>query len=208
MKNASPIDQIRSYVRIPVKGIASGLNKISGGRITPNTITFLSLLGHVPVAYLIVRGDLSMAALFLVVFGLMDTLDGELARLQKRASNKGMFLDSVTDRAKEVLLYISAGFFFVRHDDPYAAVWAIAACGIAVTVSYINAWGEVATADLPKNHTRNKTYRNGIMTYDVRMFVIVTGLLTSMLDVAVATIAVLSVFTALQRFANVYRRLA
>lgn len=208
MKNTSPLDQIRSFVRVPVKAIAQGLNKISGGRITPNTITFLSLLGHVPVAYLIVRGELRMAALFLVVFGLMDTLDGELARLQKRASNKGMFLDSVTDRAKEVLLYISAGLFFVREDDPYVAVWAIAACGIAVTVSYLNAWGEVATADQPKTHTRNKTYRNGIMTYDVRMFVIVIGLLANMLDAAVVTIAVLSVFTALQRFINVYRRLA
>lgn len=208
MKNISTLDQIRSFVRSIVKGIARGLHTISGGRITPNAITFLSLLGHVPVAYLIVGGRLRLAALFLIVFGLMDTLDGELARLQKRASNKGMFLDSVTDRVKEVMLYVSAGLYFVRDDYPLAAVWAIAACGIAVTVSYLNAWGEVVTADLPKKADRNKTYRNGIMSYDVRIFVLVIGLAAHMLDAAVVTIAVLSVFTVLQRFANVYRRLA
>ncbi len=189
--------------------LARGLDKVSGGRITPNSITYTSLLGHVPIAYLIATGEFFWAGGLLIIFGLMDTLDGEVARLQNRASSRGMFLDSVTDRVKEVMLYIGVGFYFVSELDPYYAVWAIAACGIAVIVSYLNAWGEVVTADLPKEtHAKNKAFRTGFMTYDVRIFFIVLGLFTGWLDVAVITVAVLSAITALQRFNNVYKRLS
>jgi CDP-diacylglycerol--glycerol-3-phosphate 3-phosphatidyltransferase len=209
MKSSSPIDQIRSSVRKMLGALARGLDKVSGGRITPNSITYTSLLGHVPIAYLIATGEFFWAGGLLIIFGLMDTLDGEVARLQNRASSRGMFLDSVTDRVKEVMLYIGVGFYFVSELDPYYAVWAIAACGIAVIVSYLNAWGEVVTADLPKEtHAKNKAFRTGFMTYDVRIFFIVLGLFTGWLDVAVITVAVLSAITALQRFNNVYKRLS
>jgi len=188
--------------------IARFLDSVSGGRITPNAVTYTSLLAHLPIMWLIANGQFVLAAVLLVFFGLFDTLDGELARLQKRASNKGMFLDSVTDRVKEVFLYIGAAAYFVTSAEPIIAVWAVAACGIAVIVSYLNAWGEVVTADLPKEtHTKNKAFRNGIMSYDIRIFTIVLGLAIGILDIALITIAVLSAVTALQRFSNVYRRL-
>ena len=208
MKSTSVLDSIREAVRTVFRGIAKLLNRISGGRITPNSVTYTSLLGHIGIAYLIATNQLVIAGVLLVMFGLMDTLDGELARLQNRASNKGMFLDSVTDRIKEVMVYIGIAWYFVTQLDPYYAVWAVAACGVAVTVSYLNAWGEVVTADLPKSHTKNKAFRNGFMTYDVRIFFIVLGLVTGYLDVAVIAVAVLSCVTALQRFMNVYRRLS
>lgn len=208
MKSASPLDTLRSSVRAGLRQVARLLDKLSGGHITPNSITYTSLIGHIPVVYLIATGEFIAAAVLLVVFGLMDTLDGELARLQHRASNKGMFLDSVTDRIKEVMLYIGLGWYFVAQHDPYYAVWAIAACGIAVIVSYLNAWGEVVTAGLPsEKHTTNKAFRNGFMSYDVRIFFIVLGLLVGLPDVAVIAIAVLSSTTVIQRFRNVYRRL-
>lgn len=208
MKKRSPIDAIRAFVRSILASVARGLNRISSGRITPNSVTYTSLIGHILIAYLIATGSFVWAAGLLIVFGLMDTLDGELARLQNKASNRGMFLDSVTDRVKEVFIYIGIGWYFVSQLDPYYAVWAIAACGIAVIVSYLNAWGEVVTADLPKEkHVKNKAFRTGFMTYDVRIFFLVVGLFTGYIDIAVIAVAVLSSVTALQRFNNVYQRL-
>ena len=208
MSTTNKLDGIRNGVRAILQRVVRGLNSLSGGRITPNSITYTSLLGHIPIMWLIATGHFVIAGLLLIVFGLMDTLDGELARLQKRASNKGMFLDSVTDRVKEVMLYVGLGYYFVTLGEPLMAVWAVIACGTAVIVSYLNAWGEVVTADLPKeNHTKNKAFRNGIMTYDMRIFGLVAGLLFGIIDFAVIAIAVLSAVTALQRFMNVYRRL-
>lgn len=201
------LDLIRNQIKRLFHHIARFLHHISGGTLTPNTVTMIGFFAHLPIAWLIATDRLLLAGLLLIVFGLMDTLDGALARLQKRDGNKGMFLDSVTDRVKEVFLYIGIGYLLVNTGEPIYAVWAIAACGISVTVSYLNAWGEVATANLPKQHTKNRAFRNGIMGYDVRMFFLVVGLIFGVLELVIVAIALLSAITAVQRFSNVYRRL-
>lgn len=204
------LDAIRKSVRTAMSAVALGLNKMTGGKLHPNVITIVGLVMHFPIAYYIATDRLIAAAVLLVIFGLFDTLDGELARLQKRTSSTGMFLDSVTDRIKEVMLYVGAGYLFVSQDMPYFAVWAILACGIAVTVSYINAWGEVAIAKSPQkniSHHQNKSFRTGLMTYDVRIFIVIVGLATDRLPLVIIVIAVLSLVTGLQRIINVIQKI-
>src|SRR5205085_12126990 len=91
------LDAVRDMVRAVMRTVARGLNRLTGGKLSPNAVTIVGLLAHLPIAYFIATGRLTLAAVLLVIFGLFDTLDGELARLQKRASNIGMFLDSATD---------------------------------------------------------------------------------------------------------------
>ncbi len=204
------LDAIRKSVRTAMSAVAFGLNKMTGGKLHPNAVTLVGLVMHLPIAYYIATDRLIAAAILLVVFGLFDTLDGELARLQKRSSSTGMFLDSVTDRIKEVMLYVGAGYLFVSQAIPYFAVWAILACGIAVTVSYINAWGEVAIAKSSQknpSHHQNKSFRTGLMTYDVRIFIIIVGLLSDRLPLAIILIATLSLVTGLQRIINVIQKI-
>ena len=204
------LDAIQKSVRTVMRAVAFGLNKITSGKLHPNVITLVGLVMHLPIAYLIATDKLIIAAILLVIFGLFDTIDGELARLQKRASTTGMFLDSVTDRIKEVMIYVGAGYLFVSQDLPYFAVWAILACGIAVTVSYINAWGEVAiskSTHVNSTHQNNKSFRTGLMTYDVRIFIMIVGLLSDHLPLAVIVIAMLSLVTMMQRIINVVQKL-
>lgn len=77
------IDVIRARVRSFAYKIAKKLNVIFGGRISPNAITLIGLVMHVPIAWLIAQGNLTVAAILLVIFGSFDALDGALARLQK-----------------------------------------------------------------------------------------------------------------------------
>src|SRR5690606_33290569 len=149
---------------------ARGLNTATGGKLSPHFVTIFGLCMHFPIALLIASGDFISAAILLVVFGLFDTLDGALARIQNRESKTGMLLDSVTDRIKEILLYTSAAYYFASIHDAAVAVWAVAACGAALLVSYTNAWGEVVTAGTPKPKQTNQTFRGGIMSYDMRIF--------------------------------------
>lgn len=200
------LDSIRDAVRSVMRAIARGLNRVSGGHLSPNLVTLVGLLAHAPIAYLIAYGKSELAALLLVIFGLFDTLDGELARLQKRASSAGMVLDASTDRMKEVMLYVGAAYFFIHNQQLELAVWAVAACGGSLLVSYVKAKGETAIADSSLNaNQKNRVFQDGLMRFELRMFALVVGLLTNHLDYAIITIAVLAVYTALQRLYLVTR---
>ena len=191
-----------------MNGLAKILNRLSGGHLSPNAVTFTSLLAHLPVAWLIACGYYGYAAIGLVVFGLLDSLDGALARLQGRAGNAGMLLDASTDRMKEVLLYIGIAYALIAGGEQYYAVWAVAACGGSALVSYVKAKGETAVAGgkLSANEV-NRLFQDGLMRYEIRMFLLVVGLLTDTLASALVAIAILSWATAFGRLIKISARL-
>jgi CDP-diacylglycerol--glycerol-3-phosphate 3-phosphatidyltransferase len=199
-----PLDGCRRLVRSGARRIAKALNKLSGGRITPDSVTYTSLLGHVLIALLLANRHVLWTALLLVIFGLMDTLDGELARLQKRASTAGMLLDASTDRMKEGLIYIAAAYYFVQQGHPLWAVWAVAATAGAILVSYIKAKGETAVASQGADHaTVNHLFQDGLMRYEIRMVVVILGLLLAHLGWAIVLLAILSWLTAFGRLSRI-----
>jgi len=191
-----------------MRKIAKGLNQISRGKVSPNFITLLGLFMHIPIALLIAKGYFGYGAIGLVVFGLFDTLDGELARLQNRASAAGMLLDASTDRMKEVMLYTGSAYALACMGRPHATAWAVAACGASICVSYIKAKGEMAIKDtkLTPNQV-NRLFQDGLGRFEVRMFVLVVGLLANQLLPALILITVLSTFTAFERLIKISRRL-
>lgn len=200
---------MRNKVRRYAEKIGVILDKLSGGRLTPNMVTLFGLAMHVPVAYLVATRHNYWAALLLAFFGLFDTLDGGLARAQKRESPNGGLLDSVTDRVKEVMLYIGAAYAIIATTGrPYLAVWAVAACGCALLTSYVNAAGDVAMHKLGvRKHATNKGFRGGLFPFEVRMAVLVLGLLSNRLALAIVVIALGAGYTALSRLLRVLRTL-
>lgn len=204
----NPLDSTRNLVRKLMHVIAVALNKLSAGKLTPNTVTIVGLLAHLPIAYLIATRHNLKAAALLVIFGLFDTLDGELARLQKRDSPAGMLLDASTDRMKEVLLYTGAAYAIALTDKPQMAAWAVVACGASLTVSYVKAKGETAVAKSNITTTEvNKLFADGLMRFEVRMVALIVGLLTNRLLEAVIIIGVLSSITATNRLIKISRKI-
>lgn len=202
----SLIDAIRELIRAVMRAIARWLNSVTRGRLHPDAVTLAGFLMHIPIAIIIAsRHHYVWAAVLLVVFGLFDTLDGELARLQGKASARGMLLDATTDRMKEALLYTGIAYALALGDHPATAAWAAAACGASLCVSYVKAKGEAAvSAGKPIPHTvLNKLFKDGLLTFELRMFVLVVGLLTNRLAIAAAVIALLAAYTALQRLMRI-----
>jgi phosphatidylglycerophosphate synthase len=202
------IDACRNFVRRIMASVAKALNALTGGLLSPNMVTFTGLIAHGVIAYLIATGRPIWSAGLLVIFGLFDTLDGELARLQKSASDRGMLLDASTDRMKEVLLYTGAAYFFVSLENPYYAVWAVAACGASILVSYVKAKGETAVrgAGLSPNEV-NRLFQDGLARFEVRMFILIVGLLGGFLAESLVVITVLSSLTAVSRLYKISRKL-
>lgn len=206
--NFNILDGGRTEVRRLAKGFAKLINKLSGGRITPNSVTYTSLLGHVGIAIILANRHVIWAAGLIVVFGLMDTLDGELARLQKKASNAGMLLDASTDRMKESLLYIASAYALIEMGQPKMAVWAVAATAGSLLVSYIKAKGETAVASSGADHaTINHLFQSGLMRYEIRMLVLIIGLLAGYLGWTLAILAITSWLTAFGRLSRITRYL-
>lgn len=217
--------RVRSWMVIPARAI----NKLSRGKITPNHITLVSLLGHLSVVWALSELRPILAAALLAFFGLMDSLDGALARLQKSTSVQGMFYDAVSDRAKEILVYIGIALFlpnvFLHNLDGLSEgilrfsvnnylqieVWLVVAlCGLSLLISYIKAKGEMALAGSGKYSSQqlNRVFSDGLARYEVRMAVVIVGLLSGRILVALVVLLILLVFTALQRFVRISKALS
>ncbi len=202
------LDACRSVVRGWMNLLAHILNKASGGKLSPNAVTILALLMHLPIAWLIATNHYWWAAGLLLVFGLFDALDGALARLQKRAGNAGMLLDATTDRIKETILYCGVAYSLAAGDNPKLAVWAVAACGASLCVSYVKAKGETAVSDhnLSPNEI-NRLFQDGLLRFEIRMTILIVGLVLNLLAPAVIAIAVFSTFTAIGRLISITKYL-
>lgn len=202
------LDGSRAIVKGWMTLLAGVLNKLSGGRLSPNAVTILALIMHLPIAYLIAVNQHWWAAGLLLVFGLFDALDGALARLQKKAGNAGMLLDATTDRIKETILYCGVAYSLIGGANPKLAVWAVAACGASLCVSYVKAKGETAVSDhkLTPNEI-NRLFQDGLLRFEIRMTILIIGLVANQLAIAVIIIAVFSTFTVFGRLISITKYL-
>ncbi|MEN3043955.1 MAG: CDP-alcohol phosphatidyltransferase family protein [Candidatus Hydrothermales bacterium] len=103
MKNLKVIFEVKIF---PILKI---LDKIG---VKPFHLTILGLsLSFIPALFYI-KGEFFLAGIFLLLFSLLDTFDGALARFQKSESDFGAFLDSVTDRIQEATIFLSLIYFY------------------------------------------------------------------------------------------------
>lgn len=196
------LDDSRKFVRYLVAKLAKGLNKISGGRITPDSITWTGVAAHLPIAVLIAYGYLWQSGLLMIFFGLFDVLDGELARYKKTASPRGMMLDASTDRIKEVMIYSGIAYYLSQTVYSSWTFVPLIACGSILTVSYIKAKGEVAYAINHKpddHHKVNRMYSEGLVPFEIRTLIIILGLMINQVLIASAVVAVLAVVSVFER---------
>ena len=85
--------------------------------VTPNQITFLSLVSGLASAAFYISGipdALVWGAVFLYGKVFLDNVDGNLARVRGTASRFGRFLDSLTDFGVTFLVYIAVTLVMVR----------------------------------------------------------------------------------------------
>ncbi len=201
----STTDSVRKLM-IPV---AKTIDKVSKGQVTPNLITLISFLGHFAVFITIIDYQFVLAAVLLVFFGLMDALDGALAKVQNKASPMGMLLDATSDRAKEAIIYIALIYVFADSENVVGVMVSSLAMSGSFMVSYVKAKGETAIATRGRSHSAvNRKYSTGLMQYQVRMAFIVVGLLLNILVGVITVVAILSWITALIRLLDITESLS
>jgi archaetidylinositol phosphate synthase len=78
-----------------------------------------------------------IGGIFLLVSGFFDIVDGSVARITKRISKKGAFLDSVFDKIAEVII-----FGCIALGQLADSFWCLIALGLSLLVSYTRARAE------------------------------------------------------------------
>jgi len=78
--------------------------------ISPNLITFISLLVGFYAAYLFSQSQYLAGAIFFQLSLIIDCSDGEVARYTRKFSDFGRWFDASTDRVKEYLVYASLAY--------------------------------------------------------------------------------------------------
>ena len=164
-------------------------------RISADHLTFAGIVFGALAAVAFAEGRLPLGGLFLILAGIADMLDGSLARASGSATRFGSFIDSVADRATDVLILGGLAWHF-RATTELAV--ALAAIGGSFLVSYAKARAEGLgiACDV------------GLMERPERMILLIAGALSGLMRTAVWALAVLSLVTAAQRVWHVRRELA
>lgn len=114
----------------------------------PWHLTVMALATNVWVGVLLLRGDRLLPGLLLIPAGLLDILDGAVARLRGQDSRFGAFLDSVLDRVSDVILFGCLYWSLAGQGERLQAGLALATMVIALSVSHIRAEAEAAGVSL------------------------------------------------------------
>jgi phosphatidylglycerophosphate synthase len=109
------------------------------GRVSPNTITLMSLAACAGCGVAIAFGHLASAAWLYIFAGIFDILDGRLARATGKQTQAGALFDSVSDRWGE--LFVFAGLAWYLRTTPWLLAVMLAVAG-SMMVSYTRARGE------------------------------------------------------------------
>ena len=165
--------------------------------LTPNRVTFLGLLVSAGCAYLLSQGMFVAGGGVLILAGMMDMVDGALARRGGTASPQGALLDSVVDRVAEATVFLGLLVYYLEPVSATEIVLINVSLVGSLMVSYLRARGEGLGVDC----------RVGIMTRPERVVALAVGLLLGQVTIALAVIAVLTVFTTLHRFWHIHREL-
>ena len=129
----------RTRIKKVFEPIALGMGRLG---LTPDALTLIGFTVTV-VGAILISQQLWLAGGVVILFGgVFDMFDGTLARATGKVSTLGAFMDSVFDRAGEVIVYLGivAGLQAVGIAD--GTLLAAAALGSAVMVSYTRAKSE------------------------------------------------------------------
>ena len=159
----------RARVKKAFEPVALGMGRLG---FTPDALT-LTGFAITAVGAVLVSQQLWLAGgLVVFVGGVFDMFDGTLARATGKVSNFGAFMDSVFDRAGEVIVYIGLVAGLQELGVLNGTVLAAAAMGSAVLVSYTRSKSEGLGFTAGTGMAAV-----GIMPREVRLIILSVGLI-------------------------------
>jgi len=191
--HATLSDQLRVIFKGVLDPIGTFFNRLG---LMPNTMTLLGLIGNICGAILLSQGKMTYGGILILLMGPVDALDGTMARLRGMEGNFGAFVDSVTDRYSELVIFAGLLYYFAYKGDMLNVILVFAAAAGSILVSYIRSRGQSLGWDT----------KVGILTRLERYLVLAPTLILNLPIIGLWIIAIFANVTAIQRIMDVRRQ--
>ena len=160
----------------------------------PNTVTIVGALLQSGVGVVFGLGRVKLAGWLLLIVAPIDALDGALARATGKKSRFGAFLDSTLDRVSDAAVILGLTAHYIGRGAHVPVALLLISLVSSLLVSYVRARAEAL----------GYTCKIGLLTRVERLALIGALSAFGFADYMVWALAVLSVFTVLQRIVHVY----
>lgn len=186
-------DRVRIRFKVLLDTIGTFLNNLG---LMPNTITIFGLVGNTIGAVFLSQGQMTIGGIIILAMGPVDALDGTMARLRGMEGKFGAFVDSVTDRYSELVIFGGLLYYYVSLGNVLASMLVFLATAGSVLVSYIRSRGQSLDWDT----------KVGILTRMERYLVLAPTLIFNIPIVGLWIIAIFANVTAIQRIIDIRRQ--
>jgi len=173
------------------------VNPLSGLHVNPNILTFAGVIISFCAAWNFGYGEMRRGALIVILAGLFDMLDGEVARVSRSVTRFGAFYDSVIDRYSDIILLQGLMVWYARQQMlGYVVLVGVAFMG-AIMTSYTRARAESLIPSC----------KVGFMERPERIVLIIIGGLTNRMEAVLWVLAVLGNWTVIDRIYYTWKEL-
>lgn len=183
--------------REALEGFSRGTGRVlAKAGFTANTLTALGVLLTAVASWLVLGGHTLACGLVLIGGAFLDFCDGAVARYRGTASTFGAFVDSVTDRISDGMIFSAILWWAWSDGNDRMAVAALAALVLAQLTSYIRAKAESLGYDC----------KVGILERAERFIVLCVGLILWVLEPMLWVLVAGGIVTVVQRLVHVSKQ--
>ena len=166
-------------------------------QINPNLLTFIGVVISFWAAWNFGHGRLFRGGLIVILAGLFDMLDGEVARVNRSETRFGAFYDSVIDRYSDIILLQGLMVWYARQNRlEYVVLVGVVFMG-AVMTSCARARAESLIT----------TCKVGFMERPERVVLLIIGGLANRMEAVLWVLAILGNWTVFTRIYYTWKEL-
>jgi CDP-diacylglycerol--glycerol-3-phosphate 3-phosphatidyltransferase len=170
---------------------------LSRFRVNPNILTFTGVLISFWAAWEFGYGNFRRGGLVLILAGMFDMLDGEVARVTRSETQFGAFYDSVIDRYSDTIILQGLMVYYAREQMlGYVVLVGVVFMG-AVLTSYARARAESLITSC----------KIGFMERPERIVLLIIGGLANRMEAVLWILAVLGNWTVINRIYYTWKEL-
>jgi len=165
--------------------------------LTPNQYTLISLFFALISFYFLINRNLILALIFFLFATILDFIDGAVARFTKKATKKGAYLDTISDRYIEGIILL--GFLFLPLPDFLlpAKIWIFLAFFGSLMTTY-------AKAAAKEKELVSEELKKGLLGRAERVILISLAMFLGIFNLSwliypIIVLAIFSNITAIQR---------
>ena len=174
--------------------------------VRPNTITTIGTGFVLVSAVVYATGHIRLGGLLLLLSGVADTLDGQVARGGAMVTRFGAFYDSTLDRVGDGATFIGIGAFLLTAPDVAYRAPAVILCMVAILASVLVSYARARAEGLGLDCKVGIAQRaERILGLGLASLIFGAGPHSLLLEAVVALLAVASIITVVQRFVYVHQ---